>query len=182
MKAFNLDEVNQNIMAIVSQSKDQILMSQADVSVALTSENQPLSSIKLLADISMNSLYPLTYLLFKHGTLCNRRVREVTKVLLYRTFLLAWIISTFMCIHAFSASLPFKRLMIILFIVLVSPLQIFFHGFSYRDVGFQYIYRVYGEYKRNMMVNLFNRYDLVEAFSTAGLDTVVYFLISFNLD
>jgi magnesium-transporting ATPase (P-type) len=182
MKAFNLDEVNQNIMAIVSQTKDQILMSQADVSVALTSENQPLSSIKLLANISMNSLYPLTYLLFKHGTLCNRRVREVTKVLLYRTFLLAWIISTFMCIHSFSASLPFKRLMIILFIVLVSPLQIFFHGFSYRDVGFQYIYRVYGEYKRNVMVNLFNRYDLVEAFSTAGLDTVVYFLISFNLD
>ena len=158
------------------------MMNQADISVALTSKNHPLSSIKILADISMNSLYPLTYLLFKHGTLCNRRVKEVTKVLIFRTFLLALIISSYMCIHGFSASSPFKRLMIILFIVLVSPLQIVMHGFSYRDVGYQYIYRIYGEYKRNFMVNLFNRYDLLETLVLAGIDSIVYYLISFNID
>jgi magnesium-transporting ATPase (P-type) len=125
----------------------------------------------------MNSIYPLTYLLFKHGTLFNRRANEVTKVLLYRTFFLALIISTYMCVHGFSASLPFKGLMITIFIVLVSPIQIFLHGFSYRDVGYKYIYRIYGEYKRNFMTDLFSRYDLAEVISTSLFDGLIFFLI-----
>jgi magnesium-transporting ATPase (P-type) len=94
----------------------------------------------------MNSIYPLTYLLFKHGTICHRRMNESTNVILYRTFFLAFIMADGMSINGFTASLPVKNLMLIMFIVLVSPLQIVLFGISHRDVGYDYLYRIYGEY------------------------------------
>jgi hypothetical protein len=83
-----------------------------------------------------------------------------------------------MTIHGYSASLPFKRMMIIMFYVIVSPVQIFMYGFTYKDVGYNYLYRIYGEYKRNFIVNLFSRYDIIRMATYAILDTFVFYLIS----
>lgn len=157
-------------------------MNHADIAVALTSKKQKLSALQIQTDIVMNSLYPLTYLLFKHGTLCNRRVNEVSKLFIYRTLFLGIIISVYMCLHGFSASLPIKRLMLILFIVVVSPTQIVLHGLSFKNVGFDYVHRIYGEYKRNALMNMFTRYNLIEMFLNAILDAIVFYLFSSQRD
>jgi energy-coupling factor transporter transmembrane protein EcfT len=139
-----------------------------------------MSTLQLKTDIIMNSMYAMSYLLFKHGTFCNRRINQVTIVTLYRTFFLVLIFGTFMIIHGFTASLPVKRMMVIMFFVIVSPIQIFMYGFTFKDVGYNYLYRIYGEYKRNFTVNLFSRYDILRVLIYSILDTVVFYLMSLS--
>jgi hypothetical protein len=154
-------------------------MTYADVSVVLNTKFQKMSTISIKADITMNSLYPLTYLLFQHGSLCQRRINSATELVIYRCFLLAFVIGFYMCYHCFSASMPAKNLMMIMFMVLISPLQLILFGFSHRNVGFQYLYRIYGEYKRNFMCNLFNRLDLLIVIINAASDATIYHLINY---
>jgi magnesium-transporting ATPase (P-type) len=137
-----------------------------------------MTTLSLKTDLVMNSVYPLTYLLFKHGTYCNRRIHETSKIFLYRTFFLAIILAVFMCIHGFSASMPFKRMMFFMFFLIVHPIQLLMYGITYRNVGYKYLYRIYGEYQRNFLVNLFHRYDVCLMLFYAILDGLVFFLIS----
>ena len=104
-------------------------------------------------------------MLFKHGTIFKIRIKEATKLIIYRTFLLAFVMCAYMIMQDYSASIPVKSLMLIMFIVLVSPIQIIVQGFSFRDVGFEYLHRIYGEYQRNFMVHLFTRYDILRMLS-----------------
>lgn len=96
-------------------------MTHADVSIVLNTKFQKMSEIQIKADIVMNSLYPLTYLLFKHGSICSRRINNAAKMILYRSFLIAMVIAFYMSMECFSGSLPAKNLMLIMFMVLVSP-------------------------------------------------------------
>jgi hypothetical protein len=154
------------------------MVNHADISIALATKNQLMTTLQIKTDIVMNSIYTLPYILFKHGTFCNRRIHEVTKLILYRTFFIATVYLVFMGINGFSASLPVKRMMIIIFFVIVSPIQILFYGFSFRDVGYKYLYRIYGEYKRNFLVSLFNRYDILKMLMLAILDIFVFYMMS----
>lgn len=137
-----------------------------------------MTTLQIKTDIVMNSIYALPYMLFKHGTFCNRRIHEVSKLIIYRTFFIATVYLTFMGISGLSASMPIKRMMIIMFFVIVSPIQILIYGISYRDVGFRYLYRIYGEYKRNFLVNLFNRYDILKMLLLVIVDTLVFYLMT----
>ena len=65
-----------------------------------------------------------------------------------------------------------------MFMVLVSPVQLILFGFSYRDAGFNNLYRIYGEYQRNFMTNLYNRNDLAIIFANAIIDSTIYHLIN----
>lgn len=44
------------------------MMKYADITVVLSTNFQKQSTLQIRGDIVMNSIYPLTYLLFKHGT------------------------------------------------------------------------------------------------------------------
>ncbi len=136
-----------------------------------------MTTLQIKTDIVMNSIYALTYVLFKHGTFCSRRIHEVTKLIIYRTFFIATVYLSFMGVNGLSASMPIKRMMIFMFFVIVSPIQILIYGISYRDVGFRYLYRIYGEYKRNFLINLFNRYDILNMLLLVIVDTLVLYLM-----
>jgi hypothetical protein len=49
------------------------LILEADLSIAINARYEQ-SDALVMADIVMRDFYPLTYLIFKHGTLCHRRL------------------------------------------------------------------------------------------------------------
>ena len=54
-----------------------------------------------------------------------------------------------MSLSGFSSVLPVNEMVYISYLAVITPLQIFLIGISYKDVGFDHVHRVYGEYKRN---------------------------------
>ena len=130
----------------------------------------------------MNSLYPLTYLLFKHGTICHRRISETVKIINYRTFFLGLTIGGYMSLNCFSGSLPVKNLMLIMFILLNSPFQIILFGISQKDVGYEYLYRIYGEYQKNFLIQRFTRYEIISQLFNAILDSFIFNFITLSYD
>jgi hypothetical protein len=74
LKIFNVDNSNQSIMTVISSQKDQVMMNHSDISVALATKHQLMSTLQIKTDVVMNSMYAMSYLLFKHGTYCNRRI------------------------------------------------------------------------------------------------------------
>lgn len=97
------------------------------------------------------------------------------------TIFLGLIIGTFMVVHGFTASLPVKNLMLIMFCIMISSVQIVLFGISYRDVAFDYLHRIYGEYHRNFVTHLFDRYDLIKVALLAIFDTVIFHLVTFEV-
>jgi hypothetical protein len=73
-------------MSIVSCPRDKFMIEEANVSVSLYHTRKQ-SDTLAKTDIRMKNLYALTYLLFKHGTLTNRRIHIVFDEYLYRTAL-----------------------------------------------------------------------------------------------
>jgi hypothetical protein len=67
-------------------------------------------------------------------------------------------------------------------LVVISPLQIFLIGISYKDVGFDHLHRVYGEYKRNFKEGLFNRQNISYMAANAIFDWFIFYLITWQRD
>lgn len=82
-----------------------------------------------------------------------------------------------MCYHGFSASLPIKRLMFMIFMWIVSKLQIFLYAIQYKDVGYDYLYRIVGEYKRNFSIRIFDLTDYLASMFKAIIDYILFMLI-----
>lgn len=93
------------IMAVISSAEDQKLIVEADVSIAINARYKQ-SDALVMSDIIMKDFYSLTYLIFKHGTLCQRRLQITTNLFLYRTLMIAIVSLYFMIQHAFTAACP----------------------------------------------------------------------------
>ena len=98
------------------------------------------------------------------------------KLIQYRTLFLALIILCLMC--SFKGPIPIHSLMLIMFLLLISPIQIIVYGVSYQDTGFEYLHRIFGEYQRNFMKNLFSQFDIIEVFFMALIDSIHLILFS----
>lgn len=86
-----------------------------------------------------------------------------------------------MLLNAFSAVIPVDYLVLISFMAIVSPLQILMIGISYKDVGYDYLHRIYGEYKRNNGNNgLFNRYNILYMLGNAIFDFTMLWIITWQ--
>jgi hypothetical protein len=61
--------------------------------------------------------------------------------------------------------------------MIISPVQILIFAIGYREVGFENINRIYGEYKRNFTISIFDRYDFLYNLFAAGLDAALFLLL-----
>jgi hypothetical protein len=82
-----------------------------------------------------------------------------------------------MMVNGFSAVFPVKEIVYISFLLIISPVQIFIFAIGYREVGFEYINRIYGEYKRNFTISIFDRYDFLYNLFAAGFDAALFLLL-----
>ena len=97
----------------------------------------------------MRGLYPLTYLLFKHGTLANRRVKIVFDEFLYRTALTMIVQIIFFIATGFSHTDIYGKLFYPFFMVCLTPAQFWIEAITHQGYGYNILYRIFGEYKHN---------------------------------
>ena len=109
-----------------------------------------------LSDIKANSFYCLSYLLFKHGTLVNRRQRIVINHFIYRFVFVYCVKLIEFFAYAYTGSETFKGYFILFIFAFITPFQYFFEGITYRDFGYDVYRRIFGEYQRNFEVNIFS--------------------------
>jgi len=157
-----------NTLAIVSSSEDALMAKAADSTVALQTR-YCLSDSLIQSDIMMNNFYGMTYLLFRHGTFLHRRLAEATRLLIYRSFLLLFATLPFMCQNGFVSVIPFKALGLTSFVALLSPIQIIAHASTYLDIGYHCYHRVFGEYKRNLIIPFFSSSIVIKELLSALL-------------
>jgi hypothetical protein len=64
-------------MCVISSAEDIPSIAEADVSVGILTRYK-LSLSLITCDMVMKDLYPITYILFKHGTISHRRLYTAT--------------------------------------------------------------------------------------------------------
>jgi magnesium-transporting ATPase (P-type) len=141
-------------MSIIGNASDMYMLNEADVSIGLVTKYQSSEHIAM-TDMSSTELHSLTYILFKHATYLNRRLISVINFFFYRTVLMFFITTYFICASAITPSLPFNVYFTMIFMHLMTPLQYFVFGISHKDYGFDQFHRIFGEYRNNQFVNIF---------------------------
>ena len=99
----------------------------------------------------MQDLYGLSYLLFKHGSMLHRRLKQVTKEFVYRTCLAMCIHFTFFVCSGFSITMPLKMKYFMIFMSVLSPLMYWVEAIFHIEYGQRILHRVFGEYKNNQV-------------------------------
>jgi magnesium-transporting ATPase (P-type) len=89
-----------------------------------------------LTDMNISELHSLTYILFKHSSHLNRRLRALITFFLYRTVLLLTIMTFFIISAGLSEILPFQLFFTMIFTHVITPLQYFLFAISHKDYGF----------------------------------------------
>jgi hypothetical protein len=84
---------------------------------------------------------------------------------------------TYILLSGISSSNPVNNIIFLSFLFFISPLQILIYGIGYRDVGFDYLHRIKGEYKRNFTIYIYDRFDVIYTIASAIFDTTLYSLI-----
>ena len=135
-------------MSIISCPGDKFMIKEANVSVSLDHTRKQ-SDTLAKTDIRMTNLYALTYLLFKHGTLTNRRIHIVFDEYLYRTALTMIVQIIFFVANGLSHTDIYGKLFYPLFMVCLTPIQFWIEAITHSDYGFHVFYRIFGEYKHN---------------------------------
>ena len=134
-----------------------------------------------MTGIQMRSLYGLTYLLFKHGTLTNRRVKIVLQEFIYRTVLTQLVQLIFFTMSGFSYTMIYGKFFYPFFMVCLTPLQFWIEGVTHCDYGYAIFHRIFGEYKHNQTQKLqVLSYLLVilTATADASVFAIFYFMSS----
>lgn len=153
----------------------------ADVTIGLVSKYSK-SDTLVKVDITMNDIYALSYLLYKHGTISYRRMNVATSLFLYRIFLITEINLLYLLQNGFSAVNPVKEWSMVLFLIVVSPLQIYLASISYKEIGADYFHRIFGEYQKNLLTNFIPKYNIYELFISSILDILFFNMIRYISD
>jgi hypothetical protein len=89
-----------------------------------------------ITDLNVSELHSLTYILFKHASHLNRRMRALIDFFFYRTILMMSVMTYYIISAGLSPILPFQMFFTMIFIHVITPLQIFLYGISHKDFGF----------------------------------------------
>ena len=136
LRAFAIQGKQGYIMSLVKSPSDRCTFKEADVSVGLTRSNQKIDSDVLVhSDIHMSDLFGLSYLLFKHGNTVHRRLKQVLKEYVYRTFLTMCVQLLFFTTSCFTFRMPFNKVFFAVFMSVFSPTMYFLEAIYYADYG-----------------------------------------------
>jgi magnesium-transporting ATPase (P-type) len=111
------------------------MLNEADVTIGLVTKYRSSDNIAM-TDINMTELHSLTYVMFKHATHLNRRLRTVINFFFYRTVLMFALMTYFICSAGMTSILPFNVYFTMIFMHLMTPLQYFLFGISHKDYGY----------------------------------------------
>lgn len=123
-------------------------------------------------DIQLHDFYGVSYLLLKHGTFYMRRLVEMQNLYNYRTLLISIITLYYIFQNCFSAIAPFQSLFYTVFMIVITPAVYFIIGSTHKNFGFDYFYRIFGEYKYNFLSQgVFTSYQF---FAKALIDFMIF--------
>jgi magnesium-transporting ATPase (P-type) len=108
-------------MSIIGNSSDMYMLNEADVKIGLVTKYRSSEHIAM-TDLNMTELHSLTYIMFKHATYLNRRLRAVINFFFYRTILMFGLTTYFICSSAMTPTLPFNAYFTMIFIHVMTPL------------------------------------------------------------
>lgn len=122
-------------MSVIGNSSDMYMLNEADVKVGLITKYRSSDNIAM-TDINMTEVHSLTYIMFKHATHLNRRLRVVINFFFYRTVLMFAAMTYFITVAGLTPVLPFNVYFTMNFMHIMTPLQYFLFGISHKDYGF----------------------------------------------
>jgi hypothetical protein len=76
----------------------------------------------------------------------------------------------------FSGSLPCTEFYYYMFMLFIAPSSILCHSTFYKDVGYEYLYRIYGHYKYNFSFSLVETEFVIIDSCTAIFDWLIIYL------
>jgi len=82
------------------------MLNEADVKIGLITKYRSSDNIAL-TDMNVTELHSLTYILFKHSSHLNRRLKALINFFYYRTILLMAILTYFIIAAGLTPFLPF---------------------------------------------------------------------------
>ena len=82
------------------------------------------------------------------------RLSKASQAFFYRSLVTFLILTTYMIESGFSGQLPFTNFYYYMFMLFIAPGEILVHSMFYKDVGYEYLYRIYGHYKYNFSFSL----------------------------
>ena len=111
------------------------MIPEADVSVGL-SNGGVRPELMAKCDIQMDYFYALTYLLFKHGTIMQRRMQVFFDEILWRTTFCFMNQALHFLVGGFSIEMPFSLIFFSAFMSVLSPAQYIIEATLATDYGF----------------------------------------------
>jgi len=151
----------------------------SDISVAIKTPHLP-SDVLAQADVVLDDLFALNYLLFRHGSQLHRRLVECCRLLVHRTLLALCLMFAFIINSGFTFYIPVTSIVFIGAMSILAPIQTVLHTITFKDYGFDEYYRVYGEYKRNSTIRLLDRETVIKESFHALADFIIIWLVSLN--
>ena len=82
------------------------------------------------------------------------RLSKAAQAFFYRSLITFLILTSYMIQSGFSGSLPFTNFYYYTFMLLIAPGEILIYSTFYKDVGYEYLYRIYGHYRYNFSFSL----------------------------
>ena len=82
------------------------------------------------------------------------RLSKAAQAFFYRSLITFLILITYMIQSGFSGQLPFTNFYYYVFMLFVAPGEILIYSTFYKDVSYEYLYRIYGHYKYNFSFSL----------------------------
>lgn len=82
------------------------------------------------------------------------RLSKAAQAFFYRSLITFLILTSYMIQSGFSGQLPYTSFYYYFFMLFIAPGQILIYSTFYKDVGYEYLYRIYGHYKYNFSFSL----------------------------
>ena len=108
------------VLSIVGNASDMYMLNEADVKIGLVQKYRS-SDNMAITDMNVAELHSLTYILFKHASLLNRRVYSLINFFFYRTILMTAIITYYIISAGLSHTLPFQMFFTMVFMHMLTP-------------------------------------------------------------
>jgi magnesium-transporting ATPase (P-type) len=150
MRVYNNVQGFGEVLGVVSSPLDLMLVKNADITIGLNTKNKRTDLLQSV-DLHMTDLYGLSYLMFKHGTICHRRIKKAYDLFVYRTALMDIFALTFFAVSDLTATAFIPYLWFSTFNLLITPFMFFVTGSVSQDFASNYMHRIYGEYRCNLV-------------------------------
>lgn len=141
------------VTAILSTPEDQFMINEADLTANFKSKGKS-SDFQAVVDVTIKDFSAISYLLFKHGNQIQMRLSKAAQAFFYRSLISFLILFTYMIQSGFSGSIPYTDIYFSTFMIFLAPCEILVYATFYKDIGYDYLYRIYGHYKYNFCFSL----------------------------